>query len=174
MTRVSHDPPPEGFDATVQARIDQMQAEIRDKIAADGWFAIHVFADGDKSPYSFTYSIGLWPAHPELIVVNLPARLATALIYEAQHRFASHGDRFEDGKVYAELIRDHDAAVEAVPEAAVAEHLRWAIDYHKGPATVTAVQIVWPDPEGHFPWEPGYDGDALPQPVFSRLESPDA
>lgn len=38
--------------------------------------------------------------------------------------------------------------------------------FHNAPLEVRAWQLVWPDPEGRYPWDEGYDAERFVQPMY--------
>lgn len=134
-------------------------AAMREKIEGDieqvGWSSIGVFnAVGDEPTPSFTYTIGLRETydHPELIVYGLEAETAHGLIASAVD-LLKEGAVLEDGGRYAKVLRGHDVAARLVPEPGYP--LNVARMYYGD--DVRAVQLVWPDAAGKFPWEEDFD-----------------
>jgi hypothetical protein len=75
-------------------------------------------------------------------------------------------ERFIHGARIGDLIADYDAVIvdgEASdtinPGAAIARY---------GADRVRLQQIVWPDPRGRFPWDPGYTYDPALQPLIGK------
>lgn len=125
------------------------------RVAEVGWTAAYV--DG-KPP--FAYTVGLGPAfeHPELIVVGLPEGPADWLFTNAVGRIKS-GERFHAGATATGLIGEYDAQFVAVAQKALGR-LAFAGDIYGG-LNFQALQVVWPNRDGRFPWEPGVDAGFL-------------
>ena len=161
----------------IDRQIEAIKADVVAKVqGSPGWMGVHVFpTEAPVQPYSFSYTIGLWPQHPEIIVVNLPQRIAKQVLGTLHDRVRA-GETFEPDKLYAEVLRNYDVAIQDVPPDAQADHFRWADWFHQehGEWPFATVQMVWPDPHGKFPWEPGYEAEACPQPVFATGVTDDA
>jgi hypothetical protein len=130
---------------------------LREKILAHGWAVQYV--EIPKRP--FAYTIGLHDRGlPELLVTGLPPREALWLL----NTFAKRT-----------LVGLRPAAGERVSlpagtrlELVDVEHP----DAHMGMAIalqgldVDAVQLVWADDRGRWPWAPGFDDGRRCQPVL--------
>jgi hypothetical protein len=100
--------------------------------------------------------------HPELLASGLPPREAGALLADLVERVRA-GERLTAGDVLApdgeyrlQLVRvadpgqlDHAQAIYATPRT-----------------PVPALQVVWSDESGHWPWQPGWVGRVSDQPLF--------
>jgi hypothetical protein len=82
------------------------------------------------------------------------------LVYDRAERF-THGQHISD------LIADYDAIIidgpptdDLLPGMAIARYGRHQIRLQ---------QMVWPDPQGRFPWESGYDLDPQTQPLIAQI-----
>ena len=143
------DHPDQGFDAYV--------ALIREKILARGW-AVQCVED-ERRP--FAYTIGLHErGWPELLVTGLAPQQAGWLLNTFAKRMLSGlkpvaGEQVSlPAGARVELVRvDH-------PDA----HMGIAIAI-EGP-DVAAVQLVWADDRGRWPWAPNFDDGRRPQPVL--------
>lgn len=149
----------------IEQRLDELarQADaagehIRSTVREHGWAAVGV--DG---PVPFTYTAGLWALadHPELIIVGLPAETAKWVLDQAVERI-TQGHPMAAGTTIHGLIGEYPAAVRAV-DAQRLPLLAFAADLYRG-LVFTAVQLVWPDRAGKFPWE------RAAQPDFRRAQ----
>ena len=61
----------------------------------------------------------------------------------------------------------------ALPKAHFRAHLGAAIWAHEG-EDFEAVQLVWPDKQGRWPWDDAREGFRALQPVLERLPAPPA
>ncbi|WP_375493409.1 DUF4262 domain-containing protein [uncultured Jatrophihabitans sp.] len=119
-----------------------------------GCAVVHV--EGPSLPWAYT--IGLWPArgHPELVVFGLDRRHAHDLLNALAHSVTQHGDTLADGDVL-ELSDDPGdrVALFTVPNPGQVV-LRANAYVGRDPAeSVSALQVVYPDDLGVWPWEPG-------------------
>jgi hypothetical protein len=56
------------------------------------------------------------------------------------------------------IFGNADAVFLPVAKSAYAEHLGWSRWFYRGD-NFECLQLVWPDREGKFPWEKGFDND---------------
>lgn len=138
--------------------------KVRQDIAKYGWSSVGVFPDPDEVSPSppFTYSVGFrgHDKHPEVIVIGLQAEVAHAIIGALYERVAA-GEKFEVGDRVSELIQGYEMECREVPPDGAP--LNVARRYY-GLDNLPALQLVWPDKEGCFPGEDGFD------PEFERLQ----
>jgi Domain of unknown function (DUF4262) len=158
-------------------------AHLEGVIAEDGW-AIHTVLppadDPDPQP-PFAYTVGLSGprfGHPELLLVGLGRDTAGIVLTDLCERVRD-GQRLYAGQRIGDLLRDVDggaAPVELVrvdDAADVRAPLSAANRLYGHGGSVEALQVVWPDHQHQFPWDPGCDGAmrAL-QPLLGRRATP--
>lgn len=137
-----------------------------DMVAKHG-HAINMVVDDPGEPSGqppFAYSIGGWESYgaPELIIFGLRRELEESMINTVM---ASHvaGRRFRCGVPEEQVIQDVPVYfLEVDPDLArvYATFTDWY--YEREPFPLW--QIVWPDKNKCFPWEPAYSGDLRWQP----------
>lgn len=135
-------------------------AKTQRDIETIGWTTIGVFpGEGDEPTPPFSYSIGFQEhEHPELIVVGLSPNVAHFIIAAFYERVAA-GEKFKDGELVEDILDDdYIVKMQALPPDGVP--LNMARRYY-GTDELPALQVVWPDREGHFPgdehFNPEYD-----------------
>ncbi|MFB9238154.1 DUF4262 domain-containing protein [Plantactinospora siamensis] len=139
-------------------------------IDTTGWAVTHVLPTDDdpEATTPFAYTVGL-TAHdyPELITAGLPAEVAHTLLNDLARRVYDKAERFTHGQHINDLIAGYDAIIidgppsdELFPGMAIARY---------GRAKVRLQQMVWPDPQGQFPWDSGYAFDPDAQPLIATL-----
>jgi hypothetical protein len=137
--------------------LDDYLDVLRDKIRRGGWVVQYV--EGERSP--FAYTIGLFDhGLPELLVTGLPPKEAVWLLNTFARRMSA-GGRPASGH---QLFLPAGTRVEIVDVEHPDAHMRMAIAL-EGP-DVTAVQLVWADGRGRWPWGPGFDDGHRRQPVL--------
>ena len=144
------DEPPVDIEANAKKLMEKIEENVKGE---PGWSAIGVFPEPPDHPNPFTYTIGLMENfdHPELIIYGCKAGLAHSLIACAVD-LIKKGVKLEPGRLYGEIMANYDMRIEAHPPG---PPLNWASHYYGKPAE--AVQMVWPDAEGIFPDEEGFD-----------------
>jgi hypothetical protein len=130
---------------------------LRDSVRAHGWAIKYV--EDDRSPYAYTmglHELGL----PELLVTGVTTERALALLdYFVEEAIAKGAPRPGD-----RIALSDTAMIEAVHVDHPDAHLDLAVLLF-GPE-VRAVQLVWTDMCGRWPWDAEFDFDGLRQPVL--------
>jgi len=128
----------------------------KEAIASHGHQCVGVGADEDDGSPTFTYTVGLTEtdAHPELLVVGLPPRLAHSLI-ENVVDLIRDGRSICDGAQLDGIIMGHPVLIQGVDLNDCCLHFGVS-DAHYD-AEVARLQIIWPDPQGLFLDDPGCD-----------------
>jgi len=152
-----------------------VQVKIAKDIARAGWAAVGVMPTEDEPIDPFTYTIGLFRSydHPELIITGMHGETAHAVLAMLIEDGIDAGASYEAGQEYPDLLagrnRNYPAAFRQVTQANIEDKLaiagRWNA-FEEFPA----LQLVYPDPAGKFPWEDGYDRRHI-QPLLSTDES---
>ncbi|MFJ6167248.1 DUF4262 domain-containing protein [Micromonospora orduensis] len=139
-------------------------------IDTTGWAVTHVLPT-DDDPHTtapFAYTVGL-TAHdyPELITAGLPPEVAHSLLNDLARRVYDKAERFTHGQRVSDLIAHYDAIIidgpptdELLPGMAISRY---------GRDQIRLQQMVWPDPQGRFPWDNGYSFDPQVQPLIAQL-----
>jgi len=134
-----------------------------------GWAVIHVLPTDDDPDTStpFAYTVGLTGHdYPELLIAGLPPEAAHGLLNDLAGRVYDKAERFTHGQRISDLIAGYDAVIvegvpidEMPPGVAIARY---------GRDQIRLQQVVWPDPQGRFPWDAGYDFNPHAQPLIAR------
>lgn len=143
---------------------------IRSDVAEYGWSVMKV--SNDRGP-DFAYSIGMYRTfgHPELLMFGLEIDTMHQLLNDAGEAVRS-GARFQNGRETDVLLDGYSVIFRTVPEFQYPGHLGWATEYYGGEA-FPALQIVYPDRTGAWPWQDGVDADfSSGQPVLADIGIP--
>lgn len=144
----------------------------RDKLAwvieEQGWVAEPVAPRQDPSPVpGYTYTIGFEGTfgRPEVVIFGLTPVAARGLLGLIADQHAG-GVELPVGAVFVGLLEnDLPCALLQVDPGHDAELFADGVDLHDGP--FRTLQFVWPDRDGHLPWDEGYDERLrLAQPVI--------
>lgn len=129
---------------------------VREKVAEYGWMAQGVIANENQP--GWLYTIGLAAVgHPEIIIVGLPPKVAHSLLAQMADEILSNQKRFEPGPEYSGYLADgFKVTFLDVADVGEGDWFNIAHSYY-GDHDFEALQMVWPDKEGHFPWDPQYD-----------------
>jgi Domain of unknown function (DUF4262) len=140
-------------DGTIEEYLD----EVRAKILKHGWAAQYV--ESDRTPYAYT--IGLHARGlPELVVTGVSPQGALRLL-NAVVRDVMSGDRLTPGR---QMTPPAGPVLEIVQVDHPDAHMDTAIAIY-GPQ-VRALQLVWADDRGRWPWAPGFSDARVRQPVL--------
>lgn len=131
---------------------------VRRTIAEYGWFIQGV--ERDRRRPAFAYTVGLTEhLMPELLVTGLSMRRAANLLNDVAHHLVCHGgDDLEPGMSWTQR---GGPSLEVVQVAEPTVHALTAIQAYG--VEVSAVQLVYADDRGRWPWEVGFRGT---QPVL--------
>jgi len=157
----------------MRALDDSMTPSERTILAAIGEAGVHVehVASEDGPEYSFT--VGLWETfgQAEVIVFGLEAEVAQDLLDEIADQ-ADEGKTFLADSNHDGLLQHYPARFLAVPKGFYREFLGVAVWAYEG-SEFPAVQLVWPDKQGRWPWAEGVrEVFRDRQPVLARREPP--
>lgn len=138
---------------------DDEDARLLDALRRYGWIGRGVDPSQDDPPGTprFAYTAGLertW-RHPELIVVGIPWPAAGAVLRGAVERVRA-GQAFQPGQRYADVVAAGDVVVVEVSHAHRIFSMTYAMWLYGG-EDFRALQLVWPDAAGRYPWDEGYD-----------------
>lgn len=149
---------------------DRMEDIVRDNVREHGCHVMTVAAD-DVGP-GFAYSIGLSKTYgqPELICFGLKSDLMHSMINELSARMG-RGERVGDGKRVSELIEGYDCVLRTMDKRRYREYLGYARWFYNGDG-FDVLQIVWPDKQANFPWEPNCTVEEKMQPRTWKSASP--
>lgn len=137
----------------IARRFAEVLAQARAMIDEYGFYVQAVFADEDSPPYSYTVglSFGKDIRHPEIVVLGMQPEMAHVILVSVAQRIMA-GEKFERTTFDSEVL-NVPAAFRPVMRDGVVEHLTQALN-HAGDVEVEAVQLIWPDRDGFFPWQP--------------------
>ncbi|WP_299038495.1 DUF4262 domain-containing protein [uncultured Pseudokineococcus sp.] len=130
---------------------EEVRAQHLAQIEEHGWS--HQMVEGDITGPPFAYTLGLTrqEGHPEVVVSGLPPDVACGVLHAVvEHVQAGH--RLTAG---TEVDLGHAVVWRVVrvrhPQRLVVAQEIYATPGHAG--LVPALQVVWPDDVGRWPWE---------------------
>jgi hypothetical protein len=136
--------------------LDDTDRRVLADIEEHGWHAIAI-NDEDPSPYVFSVGIMHTLGHPELVMFGLDPELMHDVLWTA-YRDVQSGRRIDADGLYEGLIEGYAVAAREVHGSWHAHYLgyaQWHRRYVGKRGTLRAMQLVWPDKAGRFPWEDG-------------------
>jgi hypothetical protein len=126
--------------------------QVAGHIDQSGWHVTGVLPD-DEMP-GWAYSVGLWHSyrHPEIAIFGLPPnRYGFVNVIGDAIR---DGRRLEPGQPIEGVVAGYGLQVRRVQEK-WSEMFAQGQSFYRSPG-LNVLQLVWPDPEGKFPWEAGF------------------
>jgi len=136
------------------ARLDKVDRKVMDDIARTGWSAISVFPTEDDPGHYFTYSVGFSEHnHPDMIVVGMPPATAHGVLH-ACYQAIERGTRFEPDTYSTEVLTTYRVGIVEVVDPL--GELPMSMVHHLF-GKVEGLQVVWPDVQDRFPWDPDFD-----------------
>lgn len=141
------------------------QKKLLEDVGENGLHIAHV-PETDELP-EYSYTVGMWHSfeQPEVVVFGLPKDVADELL-NALADDAAEGKTFLAGSKHDGVLVGYPARFLGVPAEQATTHLplvAWAYE----DAATPAVQLVWPDKQGRWPWDPDVrQGFAAQQPVI--------
>ena len=141
--------------ASHQDWIDRLRAKLDEQC----WVVIYV--QRDKYRPSCAYTVGLTDhGKPEIVVTGLPQERATDLL----NGVAAHLVHADPPPAGERVPLTNGPLIEIVTVAEPSAHLNVAVELF-GPQ-LTALQLVYADDRGHWPWDRGFRGGRGGQPVL--------
>lgn len=129
--------------------------DMLEVVAKHGMAVQGVFGD-DSFPMDFAYTVGLAPhGHPEFICFGVDPQVAQPMLNDiGLEHVIRRGERFQAGDLISGLVQDFDVFLVQVTDSR--EHLTMSNSFYGDPdgPPLPALQIVFPDEKGLFPWEP--------------------
>jgi hypothetical protein len=123
---------------------------------------------GDEARPEWAYTIGLQRrfGHPEVGISGLPTKTAHAILNEIARRVA-RGEDARTGTLDASTLARLPCAFRSIRGSDLDAH-HWAMGLrHYGGTHFDALQLVWPDPRGRFPWEPGWETEPAQELLYA-------
>jgi hypothetical protein len=141
------------------ATMDDYLGYLRGLLEEHCWIVIGVRGDRYRPPFSYTVGL-VGHGRPELVVTGLPQQRAADLLNDvAAH--VLHADAPTPGE---RVPLTGGPLIEIVRVAEPSAHLGVAAKFSG--SELTAIQLVYADDRGHWPWDRGFRGGRGGQPVL--------
>jgi hypothetical protein len=154
---------------------DPTKRAAEEKCVADverhGLHILHIYGDAEWP--EFAYSVGLHRnfSQAEVIVLGLPKHVGHGILNRLAD-LSREGRRFRAGDTTDEILNGYSVTFRPVPPGHLEAHFGWAIWFY-GEEAFPALQLVFPDREGHWPWDPAAsDAFRAQQPVLAAVDLP--
>ena len=134
-------------------------------VAEHGWHHVHVHPREGNPMWSFSVGLFRTWGQPDVLLSGLEMDTCHDLMNTAADaaragRGCAPGDRSDD------FVEGYEVAFLAVRPDWYASFLGYAQWFHGSSAGFPVLQLVWPDRDGRFPWEPGCTLDPAAQPLL--------
>ena len=136
---------------------DEHDQKLLSDVEKVGWHVLKIL--GDESGPEYCFSVGLYYTfgHPEILVMGLPQQVAHELINLAATHIAG-GKVFRPGDRSSGLLEGFTCSFVPISVARYPEYLGYGVWFYRNlKQPFPALQLVWPDKQGHFPWDSGYN-----------------
>lgn len=145
--------------ATQRDYLDHLQ----EMIDRSGWTVVQVEPDGIHPPLAYT--VGLTRSGlPEFVVTGMPIDQACCVLNSLAGDQVAHPGPYPPGSTHDVTAQGWRVAGELVAVARPWAHLSVAVDFYG--EHLRAVQFVYTDEHGHWPWDSRYRGLPGGQPVL--------
>jgi hypothetical protein len=143
----------DALPAAVRSVVDR----IEHAISTVGWGVVTTFDETPHGTRAYGYTVGLSRtyAHPELVLAGLAPALIQDFLNDAGAQVKA-GTTFGDHSRVGRIIENGDLVARVLPPATRRQRCAVA-NAMLGTAGYTALQLVWPDAGGRYPWDPAYD-----------------
>ena len=144
---------------TTAERRRLMQVQIRHNVETYGCHVMAVFPTKAHPGVPWAYSIGIpttFPGAAEVIVVGLDPDTAHAIINNVVAEMRK-GKTFADGQEAHGLVKKLPLTFRKVAERHYDNYVGQGQIYHKSDSNWPLLQIIWPDTQGRFPWQEGFE-----------------
>jgi len=138
-------------------------ANTRRSVQDRGWTGFYTPMPGQPANYGYTVGFTHTFGFPEAIVTGLDLHTSNAVLATLAERLAA-GER-PAFHVAIDLDLSLPVVLRPVTRATTRRLLLQATAFYAG-AEYEAVQVVWPDPDGRFPWEAGHRPAGSYQPLL--------
>lgn len=154
------------FDPRCQGS-DNLVSNALDQIDAGRWAVTGVYGDELGPPFAYTTGLTEF-SRPELVIYGLEPEQACGILNRTAELLIGDEHLFDASRLTGILRSPYQLT--SLPALDTDELTVTRLLY--GP-NVPAVQLIWPDTRGRFPWEAGYSVAREAQPL-SGIPHPDA
>jgi hypothetical protein len=135
--------------------MDKVDRKVRDDIARAGWSDIGVFPTKKDTTMPFNYTVGLVEYdHPDLVVMGVPNSQGHTCLTTAV-KLIEDGVKFRPNTFSDRILRGFNVAFVRVEDIHNNNYPLSMLSRFYG--EVSALQIIWPDRHGRFPWHADFE-----------------
>jgi hypothetical protein len=135
--------------------IDQeAMKEIRASVEEHGWFVVLLESDGYLPHRAYTVGLNESFQHPDVIVHGLELPVMEQCLHEVGLQ-AQAGKKVPLDKDVQGFLEGFQVRFLPVLQAHLSAQMTYATQFY-GNDQFNALQLVWPDRKGYFPYQPGF------------------
>lgn len=138
--------------------LDEADLTLLAAVGQRGWHVVLEAADEEEPGYAYTVGLFRRFDHPEVALFGLAQDELRAGLDRLGARIAS-GERFDTVEVAEGLLERRAVAFRRMAPRHCREYLGYGVWFHGG-LRFPALQCVWADPEGRFPWDAWFPREA--------------
>jgi len=131
--------------------MDEAEENCLANIEQYGCQVMHILAEGQLPPFSYSVGIERSMGAPELVVIGLRQALAHSIVNEYNRRIRG-GEHFWAGDLVSGFIEGFDCEFRAVDVSHYHEYFGWDLWLYGGP-DFRVLQLVYPTTAGVWPWD---------------------
>jgi hypothetical protein len=143
------------FNSALEQIMDESEFERKTlaNIEEFGCSVLHIAAEDDLPPFSYSVGITKVSKAPELVVIGLKQPIAHFIVNEYNKRVRS-GEQFVSGNRYSDFIEGFEVQAQTVDPSFYSEYVGYNLWLYDGP-NFEVLQFIYPTTSGVWPWEPG-------------------
>ena len=149
---------------------DTQKSELA-AVAKDGCAIVKVLENDNPRTPEWAYTVGLQHSygHPEVLIIGLENEQTQILLGNINKRVRNQGRSFRHGTVRKDVIAGYDCFFQLIDPARYGDWLA-ANRWFYGSDDFEAVQMLWPNVNGVYPWQSAADSYLRwDQPVLTAL-----
>ena len=135
--------------------MDDSDRQTLEHIERFGCSVMHIAAEDDLPPFTYSVGINKTSAAPEVVVIGLKEPIAHFIVNEYNRRVRA-GEVFVPGIKYSGFIEGFEVTAERVEESFYEEYFGHNLWLYGG-ASFEVIQLVYPNTSGVWPWQPEAD-----------------
>jgi hypothetical protein len=139
---------------------DDCDRKLLSDIEKYGWHVVVIDADEEGPGFLLTVGLYYTYGHPEILIAGLTREVAYELLFQIE-KLIREGKRYENNWIDTDLA-NFPLAFKAIFFDYYQDYLGYGCWFYRSlPRPFPAVQLVWPDKEGIFPWQRGYNREFI-------------
>lgn len=134
---------------------DRSSPPIKEGIEQQGFYVCNFEAEDCCPAFSYTVGLRVTQNHPDFLTMGLSVEMNSYLVVEAAEKVKS-GKIIEPNHEYDDFLDGVPVRFVTIQRPHMQRHFGFAREYYDTDQ-FKALQIVWPDKQGRWPWDEGCD-----------------